>query len=199
MAHEQVELGRVAWIRDLDQAQKLSRKTARPIFIQFDEVPGCHTVQTYGREVLTDPVVLETLHHLTVPLLVRNNVEGWERDLLNRFDEPTWNNPVSRLVTADLDPLGPRQTGLASADVLQSVRAALGEQAPPWLVVLADERAGVELSDAGSKDDRHHLRRSDWARVPMSPAQEVKVNAAIRDRADPRPWLTPAQIALHDG
>lgn len=267
VAHEQVELGRVAWIREADEARALARRSGKPIFVQFDEVPGCHTVQSYGREVLSDPVVLEALHHLTVPLLVRNNVDGgWERELLDRFGEPSWNNPVSRLVDADLEPLGPRQTGLQTADVLGSIRSALGDQAPPWLVLLADERSGVELSEAtfatacfwdgeadlgaldgivatetgfqggrevvrvtyradrisgsdlqtharreghrpadpgsfrsSAKDDRYHLKHSPWAKVPMSPAQQSKVNAAIRDGKDPRPWLTPAQVALVDG
>ena len=34
------ELGRVTWLRDFDAATKQSRKTGKPIFLQFQEVPG---------------------------------------------------------------------------------------------------------------------------------------------------------------
>ena len=34
------ELGRVTWLRDFDAAMKRSRKTGKPIFLQFQEVPG---------------------------------------------------------------------------------------------------------------------------------------------------------------
>ena len=36
----QVELGRVNWNRDLDAAKKLSSQTGKPLFVQFQEVPG---------------------------------------------------------------------------------------------------------------------------------------------------------------
>jgi len=36
-----VGVGLVDWGRDLDAAFKLSEKTARPVLILFQEVPGC--------------------------------------------------------------------------------------------------------------------------------------------------------------
>ena len=36
----QVELGQVNWNRDLDAAKKLSSETGKPLFVQFQEVPG---------------------------------------------------------------------------------------------------------------------------------------------------------------
>jgi len=36
----QVELGQVNWNRDLDAARKLSSETGKPLFVQFQEVPG---------------------------------------------------------------------------------------------------------------------------------------------------------------
>ncbi len=35
-----VELGAVAWGRDLEAAKKVSSKTGKPIFVLFQEVPG---------------------------------------------------------------------------------------------------------------------------------------------------------------
>lgn len=34
------ELGEVNWNRNLDQAVAISRKTGKPLFVQFQEVPG---------------------------------------------------------------------------------------------------------------------------------------------------------------
>ena len=39
-ADNPVELGKVNWNRDFDQAKALSAKSGKPIFIQFQEVPG---------------------------------------------------------------------------------------------------------------------------------------------------------------
>ncbi len=35
-----VELGQVNWGRDLEAAKKLSTQTGKPLFVQFQEVPG---------------------------------------------------------------------------------------------------------------------------------------------------------------
>ena len=34
------ELGKVAWLRDYDQAIAQSKKTGKPLFLFFQEVPG---------------------------------------------------------------------------------------------------------------------------------------------------------------
>ena len=39
-AQETVELGKVKWNRDLEAAKALSAKTGKPMFVQFQEVPG---------------------------------------------------------------------------------------------------------------------------------------------------------------
>ncbi len=35
-----VELGRIHWKRDLEQAKELSAESGKPLFVQFQEVPG---------------------------------------------------------------------------------------------------------------------------------------------------------------
>ena len=39
-AEQPVELGLVKWERDLQEAKRLSKKTGKPLFVQFQEVPG---------------------------------------------------------------------------------------------------------------------------------------------------------------
>ena len=38
--NQRVELGRVHWMRDIEQAKGVSKKTGKPIFMLFQEVPG---------------------------------------------------------------------------------------------------------------------------------------------------------------
>ena len=40
IAQERIELGKVKWLRGLENAKALSAKTGKPIFVQFQEVPG---------------------------------------------------------------------------------------------------------------------------------------------------------------
>ena len=35
-----VELGQVKWNRDLEKAKAASKQTGKPLFVQFQEVPG---------------------------------------------------------------------------------------------------------------------------------------------------------------
>lgn len=44
-----------------------------------------------------------------VPVAVYNNVKGTDADLLKKFAEPTWNNPVMRFLAADEKDLIPRK------------------------------------------------------------------------------------------
>ena len=43
-----VELGKVAWGRDFEQAVAESQKTGKPLMVLFDEVPGCGGCKTYA-------------------------------------------------------------------------------------------------------------------------------------------------------
>lgn len=37
---QQVEAGRVAWLRNLDEAKKVAGQTNKPILLLFQEIPG---------------------------------------------------------------------------------------------------------------------------------------------------------------
>ncbi|MEO1272508.1 MAG: VPGUxxT family thioredoxin-like (seleno)protein, type 2, partial [Myxococcota bacterium] len=135
-----VELGRVAWGRDLEGALAASRRSGKPVLVLFDEVPGCHTVVTYGKTVLSHPLVVEAAESLFEPVVVYNNVDGRDAQWLKSFGEPSWNNPVVRIIDADREPKAPRLSGDFSVGGLaEAMVVALGENVPPWLTLLAQE------------------------------------------------------------
>lgn len=95
-----------------------------------------------------------------MPVIVHNNTEGDADDeVRQRFDEPSWNNPVVRFLDprADGSDLRPRLerpwTRLALADAMAGALAAAGRELPPPLRLLRrEERAharGVEVAIFG--------------------------------------------------
>ena len=147
-----VEFGDIGFHRDFEVAVEAARASDKPLLILFTEVPGCHTVTTYGQEVLRHPLIVDAAEQLFVPVAVRNNVRGWEREVLSSFEEPTWNNPVVRIVDAERKPLAPRLAGdytvggLASAMVSALDQA--GRSVPEYLRLLAWEGTVAEPATA---------------------------------------------------
>lgn len=148
------ELGDVHWQRDLGLARQLSRQGGKPIFLLFQEVPGCSTCRNFGREVFQHPLVVEAIETLFVPLCIYNNAKGQDRQVLEQFGEPAWNNPVVRIVNADLSALCGRLSGDYSLyGVVSKMAAALlraGQPLPLYLNLLEDElkarRTGLEVT-----------------------------------------------------
>lgn len=139
------ELGRVAWDRDFGRAVEKSRKDGRPLLVLFQEVPGCATCVGYGHRVLSHPLVVEAIESLFVPAAVFNNKEGEDERVLRSFDEPAWNNPVVRIMSADRKELAPRVGDDYSAGRLLSAMAQalrkIDRPVPIYLQLLADEHA----------------------------------------------------------
>jgi len=106
----------------------------------------------FGEGPLSFPLLVEAAETLFVPVAIRNNVEGYEKQVLERYDEPAWNNPVVRYVDArgtDLIPRKDRVWGLG--ETLARTVAALeaGEASvPPWLRTVADETASGQVETA---------------------------------------------------
>lgn len=92
------ELGDVNWLRNYDQALEQSAKSEKPVLILFQEVPGCSTCRNYGDDVLSNPLVVDVIEHYFVPLAIYNNKGGADKKILDLYNEPTWNNPVVRIV-----------------------------------------------------------------------------------------------------
>jgi thioredoxin-related protein len=96
-----VELGTINWLRSYDEAMDRAKSTNRDIFILFQEVPGCSTCQKYGEQVMSDPFMKEIIETYYVPLAIYNNKEGSDKKILEKYNEPSWNNPVVRIVDQD--------------------------------------------------------------------------------------------------
>ncbi len=137
------ELGKVNWLRNIEAAQAQSAKEQKPILILFQEVPGCATCQRYGSGPLSHPLIVEAIETLFVPLAIYNNKSGDDRKMLNYFGEPSWNNPVVRIVNVekkDITPrLGGNYTPLGLANSMLLALNASNRVAPRYLQLLAEE------------------------------------------------------------
>lgn len=133
----------MAWLRSFDRAVERSKATKKPILILFDEVPGCQTCVRYGQVVLSDPLLVDAAESEFVPLAIYNNIGGHDREILSRFREPTWNNPVVRIVDAGGKPLAPRLSGDYSKGALVANMVTALDRAkravPGYLSILAEE------------------------------------------------------------
>lgn len=92
------ELGKVKWLRDFDKGLELSQESGKPVLLLFQEVPGCGTCKGYGHRVLSHPLIVEAMEDLFVPVAIYNNEGGKDAEVLRRYREPSWNNPVVRIV-----------------------------------------------------------------------------------------------------
>jgi hypothetical protein len=91
----------------------------------------------------------ETLFH---PVAVRNNVDGFEKLVLERFEEPSWNNPVLRFLDAKGVDVIPRKdriwtTGGVLGRMVEALEAA-EQTVPPWLALTATETSSGEVETA---------------------------------------------------
>ena len=146
------ELGLVHWGRDLDQALAASRATNRPVLVLFDEVPGCITCRGFGQEVLSHPLLAEAIDSEFVPLFVANCRAGRDAEVLARFDEPAWNNPVVRFLDARGHDVIARADELYSAHEIalrlaEALRAA-GRPVPVYLALTVEETQSAHRREA---------------------------------------------------
>ncbi|MGK0202037.1 MAG: hypothetical protein ACI89X_003035 [Planctomycetota bacterium] len=114
------ELGTVTWERDFDKALQRAATTKRPVFLLFQEIPGCDTCTGFGKNVLSHPLLKDAIETQFVPIVVRNNVKGAEEVIRERYQEPSWNNPVVRFVDALGVDILPRKDGVWDAHGIAS-------------------------------------------------------------------------------
>ena len=93
------ELGKVSWYRDFIEATQQAKKENKDIVLLFQEVPGCATCRNYGQNVFTHPLMVEALENEFISLVIFNNRSGKDRIVLNQYNEPSWNNPVVRIIS----------------------------------------------------------------------------------------------------
>ena len=148
-----IELGKVAWLRDFELATERAKKEQKPLLILFQEVPGCATCTRYGSLVLSHPLLVEAIETWFVPLCIFNNKGGSDRETLEKFNEPAWNNPVVRIIsTAKNEDVTPRISGNYSPNGLaEGILLALkktGKTPPIWLENLEKELNSIENGPA---------------------------------------------------
>lgn len=138
-----VELGEVDWIRNFDEATTKAKKLNKPLLVLFQEVPGCSTSSGYGKNVLSHPLIVEAIETLFVPAAIYNNNKGEDERVLKSFGEPSWNNPVVRIMTPERQELVSRLSGdYTKAGLVGAMITALesnNNTVPPYLSLLAQE------------------------------------------------------------
>jgi len=146
------ELGAVTWLRDYDKALVAAKETGKPVLILFQEVPGCSNCTTYGNSILSEPLLVEAIEDLFVPLAVFNNKGGKDAAVLKRYGEPSWNNPVVRIVDAKGEDLIDRMPNFRSAAQLSSgMLSALrrsDQEAPKYLQLVNEAHSAKEQKTA---------------------------------------------------
>lgn len=149
-----VEAGDVEWGRDLDAALQESGATGMPVFVLFQEIPGCIGCQTFGKEVLTNPLLVEAVETLFIPVLVYNNRPGTpDQKWLRRYREPAWNYQVIRFLDSDGSDIIPRKDRVWSvggvAERMVEVLKKLERPVPSYLIALMLEQDTVNHGKIG--------------------------------------------------
>lgn len=143
MADHPPELGEVRWLRDWNAAAAELRRAGIPLLVLFQEIPGCATCIGFGDGALSNPLLVEAIETLFVPMAIQNNKPGVDKALLDRFHEPAWNNPVVRFLDADGTDWIPRKDGVWSEGALsRRMLTALdrsGHPAPSWFRLAVEE------------------------------------------------------------
>ena len=142
-----VEIGHVQWGRDVDAGLLTSKTTGKPLFLLFQEVPGCSGCQKFGQEVLSEPTLVKVIENHFIPVFVANNQPGKDATTLKRFKEPAWNYQVVRFLDATATDLVPRKDGVWTVKPLaQRMVEALekaGRKTPRELRILAGMKTAM--------------------------------------------------------
>ncbi len=137
------ELGNVNWERNFEVGLAKAATAKKSVFLLFQEVPGCSTCRNYGQNVLSHPLIVEAIETLFIPVAVFNNKGGADAKVLKYYGEPSWNNPVVRIVNDQKQDLIQRVNGNYSRlGIVQAMRLALeveNREVPPYLALLENE------------------------------------------------------------
>ncbi|WP_405206010.1 VPGUxxT family thioredoxin-like (seleno)protein, type 2 [Aquimarina sp. LLG6339-5] len=137
------ELGKVRWLRDYDTAIALAKKENKDVLILFQEVPGCSTCRNYGHNVLSHPLMVEAIENSFIPLAIFNNKGGKDAEILRKYNEPSWNNPVVRIVDSNGDEvikrIGNDYSALRLCESMQQAIEEKGRKIPEYINLLAQE------------------------------------------------------------
>ena len=105
----------------------------------------------FGTKPLSHPLIVDAIETLFHPGLVYNNIES-DKELLERFEEPSWNNPVMRFLNSEGEDVVPRRDRVWTTTkvvqrlvevVMRAQEAAGGpiRAAPEWLRIAFEEQS----------------------------------------------------------
>ena len=138
------EAGKVHWGRILETALASSAQTGKPVFALFQEIPGCAGCKQFGRDVMSNPLLVEAVESEFTPLLVHNNKGGRDAEVMKRFGEPAWNYQVVRFLNSNGEDIIPRKDQVWDTGGIAERMIATLTQAkrpvPAYLTLLAAER-----------------------------------------------------------
>ncbi|MBK1880215.1 thioredoxin family protein [Pelagicoccus mobilis] len=125
------EVGDVAWGRNYEAAIAKSKETGKPIFLLFQEVPGCAGCKQFGNEVLSDQSVVERIEENFIPLLIHNNKGGEDARVRKLYGEPAWNYQVVRFLNAEGQDIIPRKDRVwTTPELMGRIDAVLAKTQP---------------------------------------------------------------------
>ncbi|WP_299315498.1 VPGUxxT family thioredoxin-like (seleno)protein, type 2 [uncultured Aquimarina sp.] len=146
------ELGKVRWLRDYDDAVALARKKNKDVLILFQEVPGCSTCRNYGHNVLSHPLMVEAIENSFVPLAIFNNKGGKDAQVLSKYKEPNWNNPVVRIVNSNgndvINRIGNDYSALRLCKSMQQALTEKRRKIPEYINLLEQELSAKKTDKA---------------------------------------------------
>lgn len=144
VAQNPVEVGKVSWNRDYDEAVAAAKKSGKPLFVLFQEVPGCSGCQQFGRDVLSDAKVVKSIEENFTPLLIHNNKGGKDGEILKKFKEPAWNYQVVRFLDVAGKDLIPRKDRVWEApELLERMKLALEKAGRPAMKTTSTKRVAI--------------------------------------------------------
>ncbi len=140
-----VEVGVVDWLRNLQEAVELSEESGKPIFALFQEVPGCSGCKQFGKDVLSNRVVVDAIEEAFVPLLIHNNTPGYDAEILKAFGEPAWNYQVVRFLDSAAEDIIARkdrvwETGPLVDRMIETLELT-GREVPAYLRIIEQENS----------------------------------------------------------
>jgi hypothetical protein len=141
--NQRIELGKVSWYRDYYVALQAAKSEGKAVLILFQEVPGCATCQYYGKEVLGHPMMVEVIQNEFIPLAIYNNKGGHDAEILERYREPSWNNPVVRIVDQNgsnlVNRVGGNYTPMGLYSAMQDALIKQNKAIPEYMTLLQSE------------------------------------------------------------
>jgi hypothetical protein len=146
------ELGRVRWSRSYDEAIAAASSNDKPLLVYIYDVSESEETARYGSEVLSHPLIVESIETLFSPLAVRNDGEGADAEILAMLGEQAGNGMVIRILETDGGDLSERiENGYSQEVLLYSMVRALeksNRDAPLYVKILHEESVTWEETES---------------------------------------------------